>query len=177
MKKLEFKGIKFLIIIATLYGVLFIADFDNSSIGFFKSIDILWNLLPIFCFIIILTALINYFLKPKQIMKHFGKDSSKKSIFYTLIGGILSHGPMYAWYGMLSDMRNHGLRDGLIATFIYARAVKLPLLPFMIDIFGLTFTIVINIYILIFSVFQGKIIDIFTKFNSRRENGRENIGL
>lgn len=28
------------------------------------------------------------------------------------------------------------VRDGLIATFFYARAIKLPLLPLMIDYFG-----------------------------------------
>jgi uncharacterized membrane protein YraQ (UPF0718 family) len=127
-----------------------------------KFIDIFSLLLPIFVFIIILTAIINYFLKPKQIMKHFGEDSGKTGIFYSLIGGILSHGPMYAWYGMLSDMRKHGLKDGLIVTFFYSRAVKLPLLPMMLAIFGLTYTIVINIYILIFAIFQGKIMD---KFN------------
>jgi len=64
---------------------------------------------------------------------------------------------------MLSDMRTHGLKDGLIATFIYARAIKLPLLPFMIDIFGIVFTVIINIYILVFAILQGKLIDIVMK--------------
>lgn len=70
---------------------------------------------------------------------------------------------MYAWYGMLEDMRNHGVKDGFIAIFLYVRAVKLPLLPFMIDIFGIVFTIVINLYIVLFAVLQGKLIDIFMK--------------
>ena len=163
MKKLEFKGVKFLLFVVALYALLFIIDFANSLSGFQKLLHILWGLLPIFLFIIVLTAMINYFLKPKQIMKHFGEDSGKKGLFYTMIGGILSHGPMYAWYGMLSDMRSHGLKDGLIATFIYARAIKLPLLPFMIDIFGIVFTVVINVYILLFAVLQGKLIDILMK--------------
>jgi len=70
---------------------------------------------------------------------------------------------MYAWYGMLQDMRSHGLKDGLIATFMYARAVKLPLLPFMVDLFGLLFTVVMTLYILIASVLQGKVIDALGK--------------
>ena len=64
---------------------------------------------------------------------------------------------------MLKDMREHGLKDGLIATFLYSRAVKLPLLPMMIAIFGIEYTIILNIYIIIFSVIQGKIIDKFIK--------------
>ena len=162
MKKVELKGIKFLLLIGLIYLGLFIFDNSNAMISFTKFINIFISLLPIFAFIIILTALINYFLKPKQIMKHFGEDSGKTGIFYSLIGGILSHGPMYAWYGMLSDMRKHGLKDGLIVTFFYARAVKLPLLPMMLAIFGLTYTIVINIYIIIFAIIQGKIMDKFS---------------
>ena len=158
-KKREYKGIKFLISVVFLYLILFIIDFEHSFMGFEKFIDIMYQLLPIFIFIIILTTIINYFLQPKKIMKHFGEDSGKKGIFYMLIGGILSHGPMYAWYGLLEDMRKHGLKDGLIIIFLYSRAIKLPLLPFMIEIFGIVFTIVINIYIIIFAILQGTIIN------------------
>ena len=159
MKKLQFKGTKFLIFVVIAYVVLFFIDYSKFTNSLSKVYDILIILLPIFVFIIILTALINYFLKPKQILKHFGKDSGKAGLFYSVVGGILSHGPMYAWYGMLEDMREHGLKDGLITVFLYSRAVKLPLLPLMIAIFGLTYTIVLNIYILIFAIIQGMIID------------------
>jgi len=159
MKKLEFKGLKLLIIVIITYILLFFIDYSKFKDSLEKINEILIILLPIFVFIIILTALINYFLKPKQILKHFGEDSGKAGLFYSIVGGILSHGPMYAWYGMLEDMRKQGLKDGLITVFLYSRAVKLPLLPLMIAIFGLSYTIVINIYIIIFAIIQGKIID------------------
>ncbi len=159
MKEMKFKGVKFLIIVIVLYVLLLIFDNQNSLIALQKSGMIFLKLLPIFVLIVGLTALINYLLKPKQIMKYFGKDSGVRGLFYTLLGGVISHGPMYAWYGMLEDMRSSGLRDGLIATFLYARAVKLPLLPFMIDMFGVLFTIAMTFYILVFAVIQGKIID------------------
>ncbi len=96
-------------------------------------------------------------------MKNFGKDSGAKGVLYALIGGIISHGPMYAWYGMLQDMRSQGLKDGLVIVFMYARAVKLPLLPFMVDLFGLLFTIIMTLYILIAAVLQGKVMDTVMK--------------
>ncbi|WP_415408096.1 permease [Sulfurovum sp. CS9] len=164
--KIPFKGMKFLIIVLIAYIVLLLVDTSNTLSALQKSASILLSLLPLFLLIITLTALINYFLKPKQIIKHFGKESGAKGVFYALVGGIISHGPMYAWYGMLQDMRSHGLKDGLIATFMYARAVKLPLLPFMIDLFGLLFTIVMTLYILIASVLQGKVIDALEKKKS-----------
>ena len=164
--KIPFKGIKFLIIVLVLYIILLLSDTNHALPALQKSGSILLSLIPLFLLIITLTALLNYFLKPKQIIKNFGKDSGTKGILYALIGGIISHGPMYAWYGMMQDMRAHGLKDGLIATFMYARAVKLPLLPFMIDMFGLLFTIVMTLYILIAAVIQGKIIDTVMKAKS-----------
>ena len=164
--KIPFKGIKFLIIVLVLYIILLLSDTTSALSALQKAGSILLSLLPLFLLIITLTALINYFLKPKQIIKHFGKDSGAKGIFYALIGGIISHGPMYAWYGMLQDMRSHGLKDGLIAVFMYARAVKLPLLPFMIDLFGLLFTIIMTLYILIAAVLQGKVVDALEKKTS-----------
>ena len=164
--KIPFKGIKFLIIVLVLYIILLLSDTNHALPALQKSGSILLSLIPLFLLIITLTALLNYFLKPKQIIKNFGKDSGTKGILYALIGGIISHGPMYAWYGMMQDMRAHGLKDGLIATFMYARAVKLPLLPFMIDMFGLLFTIVMTLYILIAAVIQGKVIDTVMKAKS-----------
>jgi len=160
MKKIEFKGTKFFIFVVVLYIVLAIFDSKNFYQSINKTGDILTMLIPIFIFIIVLTALINYFLKPKQILKHFGEDSGKKGVFYSIVGGILSHGPMYAWYGMLDDMRKHGLKDSLIVIFFYSRAIKIPLLPLMVAIFGIPYTIVLNIYIIIFAILQGKIFDI-----------------
>ena len=163
MKKIQFKGLKFLLVVILCFAVLLIFDTQNALASLQKSGTTLFKLIPIFMLVIILTALINYFLKPKQIMKHFGNDSGAIGVTYAMFGGIISHGPMYAWYGMLQDMRSHGLKDGLIAVFMYARAVKLPLLPFMIDMFGLLFTIVMTLYILIAAVLQGKVIDALGK--------------
>jgi uncharacterized membrane protein YraQ (UPF0718 family) len=159
MKKPQFKGVKFLLIVAVIYLGIILLDSDKLPMIWSEFVSIWAKILPIFALIIILTTLINYFLRPKHIIKHLGEESGVMGTVYAVIGGILSHGPMYVWYGMLEDMREHGLRDGLIATFLYARAIKLPLLPFMIGLFGVTFTVVINLYILLFALLQGWIID------------------
>lgn len=160
MKKFKFKGLKFFLFVLALLILLALFDFENIVKIMDKAGNILYRVIPIFVLVITITALINYFLKPKKIMKYFGKDSGKKGVLYALLGGIISHGPMYAWYPMLDDMRKHGLKFGLIAVFMYARAIKIPLLPFMIGLFGLPFTIITNLYILIFALIQGKVIDL-----------------
>jgi uncharacterized membrane protein YraQ (UPF0718 family) len=157
MKKIEYKGLKFLYVVIFTYIVLLLFDMDNAIHAVKIFFSILYTLLPIFIFIILLTALINYFLKPKDIIKHFGEDSGKRGIVYALLAGIISHGPMYAWYGLIEELREHGAKDELLIIFFYARAIKIPMLPFMIGIFGIPFTIIITIYILLFAIIQGKV--------------------
>ncbi|MCD4758357.1 MAG: permease [Arcobacteraceae bacterium] len=157
MKKIEYKGLKFLYVVIFTYIVLLLFDMNNAIHAVKIFFSILYTLLPIFIFIILLTALINYFLKPKDIIKHFGEDSGKRGIIYALLAGIISHGPMYAWYGLISELREEGAKDELLIIFFYARAIKIPMLPFMIGIFGIPFTIIITIYILLFAIIQGKL--------------------
>lgn len=163
MKNIKFKGVKFFFGVVVLLVVLLIFDSQNIPKIISKIDSMLLRLIPIIILVITFTALINYFLKPQSIMKYFGKDSGKKGMFIALLAGVISHGPMYAWYPMLVDMRKNGLKFSLIAIFLYARAVKIPLLPFMIALFGLPFAIIVNIYILIFSIIQGIMIEFLMK--------------
>lgn len=162
-KELEFKGIKFLFFVIIIYIMIFLFDGENSIFALAKSLEVLLKLLPIFVMIIFVMAIINYFLKPKSIMKHFGKNSGIKAWIYTVLGGIVSHGPMYVWYPMLNELRENGLKDGLLATFMYTRSIKIPFIPIMIDYFGSVFTIVLFIYILIGGILQGICIEALSK--------------
>jgi uncharacterized membrane protein YraQ (UPF0718 family) len=60
---------------------------------------------------------------------------------------------------MLEDLRIHGMRDGLIVVFFASRAIKIPLLPMMIDYFGWAFTLILSFYILIGALIQGWILE------------------
>jgi uncharacterized membrane protein YraQ (UPF0718 family) len=163
MKKFQFKGLGFLFVVLFIYCVLTLFDIKTTLDASFASLKLLYSLLPIFAFVIIITAIINYFVKPKQIIKHLGKDSGIRGIFYALISGVLLHGPMYMWYGFVQELRDAGAKDRLIIMFFFARAVKLPMLPFMIDLFGVAFAIILTLYTLLASVLQGYVYDYINK--------------
>jgi len=158
-KKFSLKGLPFLFIVLVLYIVLYFLYPQKTLFSFAKSYHLFMRVLPIFGIVIVVTALINLLVDPKKFSKHLGKDAGFKGWMIALVAGVLSHGPMYAWYPMFSELKKHGLRNGLIATFFYARAVKLPLLPLMADYFGIAFTAILTLYILIASLLQGFIID------------------
>ncbi len=164
MKKKEkifaFRGKYLLLVVIIFYGVLFLTNSETSLSALQKSIMILMKILPIFVAVILFTATLNYFIKPKQIASHLGRESGAKGWLWALAAGVISHGPMYAWYPLLEDLRGHGMRDGLIVVFFFSRAVKIPLLPMMVDYFGWTFTLILSLYILIGALIQGWILDI-----------------
>lgn len=111
-----------------------------------------------------LMGLLNYFLKPKTISRYMGKESGIKGWFFAVFAGILSHGPVYVWYPLLKDLRKHGMRTGLVAVFLYNRAMKIPLLPVMIFYFGIDFTIILSISVVIASIIEGKAIELLGDF-------------
>ncbi len=149
-----------------LYGITVSTDPSVAGDALDKSLNVLKMIIPILLLVFFLMALLNTFIKPKSIAKHLGKNSGLKGWFFALAGGILSHGSSYIWYPMLSELREHGARDGLIVAFFYARAIKLPWLPVMISYFGIIFTLVLIFYILLGAWMQGLITDKMTAKSS-----------
>lgn len=146
-----------LIILLTYITLLFInINLFYSSLSFFG--NILIKILPIFLLVFILMTISNYYITPEFIIKHTKGKGIKKWIFI-VVGGILSSGPIYMWYPLLADLKNKGLSQGYIATFLYNRAIKIPLLPLAILYFGLKYIIVLTIVMIFVSILQGAIIN------------------
>ena len=156
----SFRGKYLLFTVMIFYGILFFFDTQTAQLALLKTVTTLIKILPILIVVILFTALLNYFFKPRQIVTHLGQDSGINGWLWALMAGILSHGPMYVWYSLLEDLRIHGMRDGLIVVFFASRAIKIPLLPMMIDYFGWAFTLILSFYILIGALIQGWILEI-----------------
>ena len=154
-KAFAFRGKYLFLIVLALYGVLFLVNSQSALAALQKSSTVLTKIIPIFAVVILFTALLNFLLQPKQIAKHLGHESGARGWFWSLTAGVVSHGPMYAWYPLLEDLRDHGMKDELIVVFFASRAIKIPLLPVMIDYFGLVFTILLSFYMLFGALLQG----------------------
>ncbi len=102
-----------------------------------------------------MTGLIN----PKGVAKYLGKKSGLKGWVIAVVGGILSHSSSFIWYKMLVNLREQEVKDGLIVTFLYSRAIKLPWLSLMLSYFGYAFTMLLMFYIITAALFQGLIVE------------------
>ncbi len=126
------------------------------------ALNIFKKIILVFILVFVLMVITNYVVRPKKLTKYFGSTRSIKGWFAAIITGILSTGPIYMWYPLLNDLQKHGVKNGFIATFLYNRAVKIPLLPVMILYFGLKYVIVLTVVMIFISVLQGLIVDKIT---------------
>ena len=156
-------GIKFLFAMIAIYAVLFLANPSFTSNSFSVFIKEFIGLIPMLVFFFFVIFIINYFLNPEIIKRHLGSDSGLKGWLYALLGSILISSPPYVVFPMLKELKKHGMKYSLIALFMNNRNVQPAFLPVMVFYFGLSFTVVISIYILIFAVLNavllGKIMD------------------
>jgi len=143
------------VLIHFLFSIFSKEIFLDSLVLFY---ELIYRIVPIFIFIFIFMTLSNYFITPKFIIKHLKKKGIKKWIFM-IAGGILSSGPIYMWYPLLSDLKDKGLSYGLITCFLYNRAIKIPLLPLAIIYFSWQYLFVLTIVMIFVSIVQGILID------------------
>ena len=159
----QYYGIYFLGSVILLYLVLFLFRPESIQKSLKASGNLLIHIVPVLFLIIFFMGIMNYFVNPKVVSKYTGKGSGIKGWFLAISTGILSHGPIYVWYPLLKELRNQGMRSGLVSVFLYNRAIKIPLLPLMVYYFGIKFVAVLLIYMIIASIAGGKIIEMIER--------------
>ncbi len=145
----------FLLLVIFIYLLLFLFDPARTGAALQFSLSMLKKLLPILALVSCFIFLNNLLVKPSWVKNHVGEGSGWKGVFIAVIGGILSMGPIYVWYGVLHDLQKKGMRTSLVASFLYARSVKPQLLPLMVYYFGWVYALVLVVYLIIFSVLNG----------------------
>ena len=155
--------IKFLIFVLVLYGgtAFFNPDTVKDALIYFWGM--LTKVIPVLGVVFGFLFLVNLFIHPGWIKKHLGPNSGFRGWVYAVIGGILISGPPYIIYPMLGELKKEGARNGLLAAMLYNRNVKPQFLPAMIYYFGFRYTVILSVYIIIFSLLNGKILEWVTR--------------
>ncbi len=153
----------FFLVVFISYLAAALADTGLVFSALSYTADLLWTVLPVILMVFALIFVSNIILTPQRIVRYMGKGSGIKGWLIAMAGGILSSGPIYMWYPLLSDLREKGMKPSLIAAFLYNRAVKIPLMPLMIYYFGWAFTLVLAFYMILFSIINGLIVGKLTE--------------
>jgi len=145
----------FLLVILGLYGALAIVNKEMCGQALSLSTKMMANLWLVLVMVFLLLLVADLLLKPEWVRRNLGRDAGLRGWLMAIVGGVLASGPIYAWYALLADLREKGLPMPLAAVFLYSRALKVPLLPLMIHYFGMVYTIVLCLYLLVFSIISG----------------------
>lgn len=116
------------------------------------------RILPVLILVFGIMFLTNLFFEAKSIVRTLGEGSGLRGWIFAISGGIISSGPIYMWYPLLGDLKERGMKDCLIAAFLYNRAIKIPLIPMMVFYFGFPFTIALSVYMVLFSIVNGVVV-------------------
>jgi len=128
-----------------------------KAVPFF--ISILRQIWPVLLLVFALLFTVNLLISPAAVKRWLGSGSKTRGWLIAAAGGILSSGPIYLWYPLLAELREHGMRTALAATFLYNRAVKPALLPLLVFYFGIGFTVILTVYMILFSIVQGVLVE------------------
>ena len=153
------KGSGFLLVVILLYGLVAYSDVELARRTAKTFINILVKILPVLGLVFLLIFVSNLVLSPKKVKTFVGAGSGLKGWVLAIFSGILSTGPVYPWYALLADLGRQGMKRSLIAVFLYSRAVKLPLIPLLIHYFSFSYTLVLSLYLIVFSVVTGLLME------------------
>lgn len=164
-KKTKFST-KLLICTLLIYLAVAIFNFPFAREAFLGFLAMILRVAPILFAVVAIMTFTNLFLTTEKVEKYLGRNSGKKSWLYVIISGVIISGPPYVLYPLLGELKKKGMKDSLLATFLFNRNVKIPFIPVMIYYFGLPFTVIMSTYIILFSVLNGILVSKFTNSKS-----------
>lgn len=148
------------------YGMLCAIDPHKALMALKISCNLLLYIALPLALVFVIMFMLNLFIKPVQIARLFGKGANIKGIALSLVAGIISMGPIYAWYPLLKNLREKGAGTGPIAIFLYSRAVKPFLLPVMIAYFGWVYVVILTVLTVFASIAIGCFMSVLMKEKS-----------
>jgi uncharacterized membrane protein YraQ (UPF0718 family) len=160
-------GWVFLGVVVSIYIITASLNINTVKASLTLFIDTFQNIIPALLLVFVLMALFNLVLDAQRAEAYVGKTSGPKGWLLALVGGIVSTGPIFSWYIFLGELKQKGMKTSLMAVFLYSRAIKIPLLPLMVHYFGMAFTIVLSVYLAVFSILSGIVV-------GRLVDGKEN---
>jgi len=154
-KKHRLGGWLFPALVILAYGVTALIEPGHARAALADFLAMLGKVAPVLVLVFILLFLGELYLSRERVEGWLGRRSGLRGWLLALAAGVLSTGPVYAWYALLAELRAKGMRSALVAVVLYARAIKLPLLPLLAHYFGLRYLLVLSLFIAAFAILNG----------------------
>jgi len=157
--KRKLGGWLFLAGVILAHGATAIVDPGLARKALASFVAMLREVAPVLVLVFVLMFLAERFLTPARTRAWLGRRSGLRGWLLAVVAGVISTGPVYTWYALLAELREKGMRTALVAVLLYARAIKLPLLPLLAHYFGLRYMLVLSLLIAGFSILNGLLME------------------
>lgn len=114
-----------------------------------------------------LMFLLGLFVTPIHVTRFMGRKAGALGLLLSSLAGIVSMGPVYAWYPFLSSLKEKGASDLFLANFLSNRAVKPVLIPLMISYFGWRFSLVFSLAGIGIAILTAVLVHFLNRYASR----------
>ena len=111
--------------------------------------------------------LLNLFVTPAHVTRFMGRKSGTVGILFSSAAGIVSMGPIYAWYPFLASLKEKGASDFHLVNFLSSRAVKPALIPLMVTYFGWRFSLIFSLFGLLSALIAATVVCFLNRLTSR----------
>jgi len=157
--KRKLGGWLFLAGVILAHGATALVEPDLARQALASFVAMLREVAPVLVLVFVLMFLAERFLTPARTRAWLGRRSGLRGWLLAVVAGVISTGPVYTWYALLAELREKGMRTALVAVLLYARAIKLPLLPLLAHYFGLRYMLVLSLLIAGFSIVNGLVME------------------
>lgn len=98
--------------------------------------------LPTLVAVFILVGLLAVWVEQRFIVRHLGEGSGLKGLMIGAGLGTLLHGPLVSVFPLLEGLLKKGARPAVAIAIVSTWAIKLPMIPLELQLFGWKFTLV-----------------------------------
>lgn len=141
----QMKSWIFFVCVATAYPVVWVAAPDRLilALKIIKNIALQVSL-PLLIALFMM-FLLNLYISAAHITRFMGKKTGIRGMLFSSFAGIVSMGPIFAWFPFLKSLKQKNMSDVYLAVFLFSRAVKPVLLPVLAAYFGWRFSLIFTL--------------------------------
>jgi len=165
-KKRKRRGFNYIFLFFSLSVYLLAILLSPKKIALLNKniINLFIKIFPVLILIFVFMFILELFFPIKKMATLMKKQKDFVLWLVAVFTGILSTGSIYLWYPILKELKDNGVKDEIIAIFIFNRAIKLQLLPMMILYFGLKYVAILTLVMIFISVIYGFVFKLINDF-------------
>jgi uncharacterized membrane protein YraQ (UPF0718 family) len=91
--------------------------------------------------VFVIVGLFQVWVSDEFVMKHLGESSGLKGLAIGAGLGTIIHGPLVGVFPLLKALLAKGARTGVVVAIVSTWAIKLPMIPLELRLFGWKFTL------------------------------------